>query len=385
MSDSSRPRRIVMIAGEASGDYLGAELAEQIYLRMPNAQLSGLAGERMRAAGVEPIVRVEDVAGMGATELSSTLIPTLRAFQKLRRILKEAPPDLLILIDFADFNLKFAWFARRAGVRVLYYVPPQVWAWRRWRIQALVRRADRLAVVFPFEAEMYERAGGRVSFVGHPMLDRVKPQRDRASVLADLGLSPRSRILAILPGSRRAEIRHLLRPMLDAARVLCADHDLTPVIILASTLSVADLTSTVGSAALEGVQVVERDPYSIVAGSELALVASGTATLETALLGCPMVIAYRLSGASYAIGRVLVHGVDFIGMPNLLAGRALVPELIQHDVTSQNLIRAAEPMLAPSMHAEVAEKLRELRYKMGEPGAAGRVAMMALEMLNETA
>jgi lipid-A-disaccharide synthase len=370
-----------MIAGEASGDHLGADLAGEILARTPDCEIVGMAGERMRAAGVEALVRIEEVAGMGATELAATIGPVITAFRVLRAALRRDPPDLVILIDFADFNLKFAWLAKRACVPVLYYVPPQVWAWRRWRIRTLVKRSDQLAVVFPFEAALYEEAGGRVSFVGHPALDRVKPAQDAAATLARHGFPPRSRLLAILPGSRRGEIRYLLRPMIEAARILCADHDLVPVIALASTLTPDDLRDAVGAARLQGVRIIEGDTYSIIATSVLALVASGTATLETALLGCPMVIAYKMSPLSYAVGRMLIRGVDYIGMPNLLAGRAVVPELIQYDVTPQKLVRAAEPLLASSLHDQIAGELRALREQLGTPGAAARVAAMALDMI----
>jgi lipid-A-disaccharide synthase len=374
-------RRILIVAGEASGDHLGGDVAAQLRALTPNCDIFGVAGEHMRAAGVRPLIKLESVAGMGGTELASTIGPVLSAFRTLVTAIRRKPPDLVILVDFADFNLKLAWFAKRAGVPVLYYVPPQVWAWRRWRIHTLVRRSDRIAVVFPFEAELYAKAGGRVSFVGHPLLDRVATAQDRSSTLAQYGFAPRGRLLAVLPGSRRGEIRHLLRPMLEAARVLAADHDLEPVIALASTLTLEDLRAAAGAEALAGIRVIEGDTYSMIAASEIALVASGTATLEAALLGCPMVIAYKLSALSYLVGRILIKGVDFIGLPNLLAGRRLVPELIQYQVTPVNLVRAAEPLLAPALHSEIATQLRALRERLGPPGAAARVASMALEMI----
>jgi lipid-A-disaccharide synthase len=381
MADQARRRKIMMVAGEASGDQLGADLAAQIHARAPDTEILGMGGERMRAAGVRALVQTEDVAAMGATELAGTVRPIVRAFRTLRAAIRAAPPDLLIPIDFPDFNLKLAWCARRAGARVLYYVAPQVWAWRRWRIRTLVKRSDRLAVVFPFEAEMYEKAGGKVTFVGHPLLDRVKPDQDCAATLKRHGFKPRARLLAILPGSRRGEIRYLLRPLLEAARTLAADHDLEPVIVLANTLTQADLEAVAGAEGLTGVRIIGDDAYSIIAASQLALVASGTATLETALLGCPMVIAYRMSAVSYAIGRMMIGGIDFVGMPNLIAGKALVPELIQYDVTPQKLVRAAEPLLAPSLHEELARELREVRERLGAPGAAGRVAALALDLI----
>jgi lipid-A-disaccharide synthase len=375
-----RRRRVLIVAGEASGDLHGADLTREILARDPSCELSGIAGARMREAGVHPLFKAEDIAGLGVAELASTIRLTLGALRDLRRRLHNEPPDLLILIDFAEFNMILSGVAHRAGVPVLYYITPQVWAWRRGRIGKLMRRADRLAVVFPFEAELFAGAGERVNFVGHPLLDRVKPEQDRPATLARHGFRLRTKLLALMPGSRRGEIHYLLRPMLTAAQVLAGDHDLTPVIVLAPTLTVADLREVAGSA-LDGVRIITEDAYSIIAASELALVASGTATLETALLGCPMVIAYKMSPLTYALGRLLIRGVDFIGMPNLLAGRRIVPELIQWEVTPSKLVRAGEPMLAESLHAEVAGSLKAVAQSLGTAGAAGRVADIALGML----
>jgi lipid-A-disaccharide synthase len=373
-------RRVMVVAGEASGDLHGADLAAQILARDPGCELFGIAGERMRAAGVRALVRTEDIAGLGLAELASTIRRTLGALRQLKTIVRRERPDLVILIDFAEFNMSLARAAKRAGVPVLYYIAPQVWAWRRGRIARIIERADRLAVVLPFEAQLYARAGGRVSFVGHPLLDRVAPVQDRAATLKRHGLPPHARLLALLPGSRRGEVRYLLRPMAEAARVLAADHGLTPVIALAPTLTVAQLREE-GRAALDGIRIVEGDTYSIVAASELALTASGTATLETALLGCPMVVAYKMSPLTYALARVLVRGVDHIAMPNILAGRELVPELIQGRATARNLIRAAENLMVEPLRTETRSALLALRAQLGEPGAAARVAAIALEMM----
>jgi lipid-A-disaccharide synthase len=376
-----KPRRVMIVAGETSGDLHGADFAFQLLARDPSCELFGIAGERMRAAGVRALFRTEDIAGLGLAELTSTIRRTAGAFRSLRRILRRDPPDLVVLIDYAEFNLMLAGSARRAGVPVLYYIMPQVWAWRRGRIGKLVKRAQRMAVVFPFEEGLYARAGGHVKFVGHPLLDRVAPAQDRVATLARHGLKSDARILALLPGSRHAEVGYLLRPLLEAAMVLAAKHGLTPVIALAPTLESAYLREVAGAAALEGVHIIQGDTYSIVAASELALVASGTATLEAALLGCPMVIAYKMSPITYRLARILVRGVDYIGMPNILAGRAIVPELIQGDVTAGQLVRAAEPMLAEPLHGETAAALRAVRASLGEPGAAARVAAIALEMM----
>ena len=375
-----RQRRVMIVAGEASGDLHGADLAAQILARDPECELFGIAGERMRAAGVRALTRTEDIAGLGFVELASTIRRTLGVLRELKATVRRERPDLVILIDFAEFNMSLARAAKRAGVPVLYYITPQVWAWRRGRVARIIERTDRLAVVLPFEAELYAGAGSRVTFVGHPLLDRVAPAQDRAATLKRHGLPAYGRLLALLPGSRRGEVRYLLRPMVEAARVIEADHGLTPVIALAPTLTLAQLREE-GRVSLDGIWVIEGDTYSIVAASELALAASGTATLETALLGCPMVVAYKASPVTYALARMLVRGVDFLAMPNILAGREVVPEFIQGRVNVRNLVRAAENLMIEPLRTETRDALLALRARLGEPGAAARVAAIALEMM----
>jgi lipid-A-disaccharide synthase len=370
----------MIVAGEASGDLHGADLAAQILARDPGCDLFGVAGERMRAAGVRALTRTEDVAGLGLAELTSTIRNTLHVLRELKAMLRSDRPDLVILIDFAEFNMSLAGAAKRAGVPVLYYITPQVWAWRRGRVARIIERTDRLAVVLPFEAEIYAGAGSRVTFVGHPLLDRVAPAQDRPATLKRHALPAHARLLALLPGSRRGEVRYLLRPMVEAARVLEADHGLTPVIALAPTLTLAQLREE-GRVNLDGIRVIEGDTYSVVAASELALAASGTATLETALLGCPMVVAYKMSPLTYALARILVRGVDYIAMPNILAGREVVPELIQGRVNVHNLVRAAENLMVEPLRTETRDALLALRARLGEPGAAARVGAIALEMM----
>jgi lipid-A-disaccharide synthase len=377
---SLRRRRVMIVAGEASGDLHGADLAAQIFARDPECELFGIAGERMRAAGVRALTRTEDIAGLGFVELASTIRRTLGVLRELKATVRRERPDLVILIDFAEFNMSLARAAKRADVPVLYYITPQVWAWRRGRVARIIERTDRLAVVLPFEAELYAGAGSRVTFVGHPLLDRVAPAQDRAATLKRHGLPAYGRLLALLPGSRRGEVRYLLRPMVEAARVIEADHGLTPVIALAPTLTLAQLREE-GRVNLDGIRVIEGDTYSIVAASELALAASGTATLETALLGCPMVVAYKASPLTYALARMLVRGVDFLAMPNILAGREVVPELIQRRVNARNLVRAAENLMVEPLRTETRNALLSLRAGLGEPGAAARVAAIALEMM----
>lgn len=370
----------MIVAGEASGDLHGGDLARNILSFDPTCELFGIAGAQMRAAGVQAIARIEDIHGLGLTELISTIGLSLATLRELRSILHTDRPDLVILIDYAEFNLVLAGIAKRAGVPVLYYITPQVWAWRRGRIKKIVERSTRLAVVLPFEEELYGLAGDRVSFVGHPLLDRVHPAQGRAETLARHGLPPDSRLLALLPGSRRAEVKYILPPMVEAARTLAHDYRLIPVIALAPTLT-PDQLAEQAQVDLEGIRIIQGDTYSIIAASEAALVASGTATLETALLGCPMVIAYKVSPLTYILGRMLITGVNCIGMPNILAGEKIVPELIQGELTARNLIRAAEPLLHDSIRSQTIAKLNSLRSHLGASGAAARVANLALSMM----
>src|SRR5215469_11945015 len=268
-SASRRRPRILIVAGEASGDLHGGDLAQQILTLNPDCDLFGIAGEQMRSAGVRPIVRMEDIHGLGISELASTIGRTVKAFGKLRRTIRHERPDLVILIDYAEFNLILSGVARRGGAKVLYYITPQVWAWRRGRIGKISARADRLAVVLPFEKEIFAAAGQRVSFVGHPLLDRVKPAQDRKATLERHGLPPGARLLALLPGSRPAEVQYMLGEFVSAARILARDHGLTPVVALAPTLTSAQLAGR-GNVDLSGIRIIEGDTYSIIAASELA-------------------------------------------------------------------------------------------------------------------
>jgi lipid-A-disaccharide synthase len=370
----------MIVAGEASGDMHGADLVAEILARDPACEFFGIAGQRMRAAGVQALHRAEDVAGLGLTELASTIQRTVGAMRELRAALRRERPDLLILIDFAEFNMMLARAGKGAGVPVLYYITPQVWAWRRGRVRKLIERADRLAVVLPFEAELFARAGDRAAFVGHPLLDKVKVGQGRTETLARHNLPAGARLLALLPGSRRREIRYLLPPMVAAARILSRERNLVPCLALAHTLDPAELSRQTGID-LGGIHVIQNDTYSIVGASDVALVASGTATLETALLGCPMVIAYKMSAATYLVAKLLVTGVKYIGMPNILAGAEIVPELIQWQVSGRNLAAAAGSLLQEPLRGRTIQALSAIRSQLGAPGAASRVAAMALAMI----
>ncbi len=378
--------RVLLVAGEASGDLRGAELVRELRTLVPDVEVCGVGGERLRAAGMSVTVPAADLSIMGFTEVASRLSTVVRAYRRLRgEILGRGPngrkPDLVLLIDFPDFNLRLAGVAKRAGVPVLYYVSPQVWAWRRYRIKTLARRVDRLAVVFPFEEELY-RGLTEVTFVGHPGLETVRAERSRADVRRALGIEDDRPLVALLPGSRGAEVRELLPPMSAALGKLSAPVHAAVALADESLRDVVDESLRAGGDdRATHLPVLADQTYDLVAAADLVLVASGSASLETALLGRPMVICYRVSPLSYAIARALVR-VPFFGMPNLVLDKRVVPELLQDEVTPERIAAEARGILDdPARAVEIQADLQRVRELLGEPGAAGRAAQIAADMM----
>jgi len=372
----SAARKVLLVAGEASGDMHGAELVTALKRSDPTIEVFGVGGERLRAAGMHILVDTASVATMGLVETFGTLGRLVSAYRQLKRFMVRERPALLVLIDYPEFNLFLAKRAKALGIPVFYYIAPQVWAWRPGRVRKIAQRVDRLGVVFPFEAALYNNGRQFAEFVGHPSLDLVRPTRSREETLARYHLDPARPVLALLPGSRKKELRHLLRPGLDAARRLQADG-WQVVIPLAHTLTRDDLTAALGGVA-PPLPVIENDTYNVVHAADAAIVTSGTATIETALLGRPMVIMYRAASLTFAVARMLVH-VDHIGMPNIILGRSVFPELLQGAVTGVNLAAAVHDVAA--RRDELAAALAELRGMLGQPGAATRAAHMALELM----
>jgi lipid-A-disaccharide synthase len=375
------PRRVLLVAGEASGDLHGADMLRALRTRRPDVEVFGLGGEHLRAAGMHTIADPREVATVGVVEGVGRLRTLLRVYRTLARRLREEKPELCVLIDFPEFNLRLARVARAAGVPVLYYIGPQVWAWRGGRVRKIARLVDRLAVVFPFEAGLYEPWLPGVEFVGHPLLDRVEATRGREETLHLHGLDPGRRTVLLLPGSRAKEIDYILPRMLDAVYGLVTTGDYQFALGLAHTLDRADVEARIHVTGMP-VPVIAGDLYNLIAAADLALVTSGTATLECALLQCPMVIVYRLSPVTWALGRLLVRGVTHVGMPNIVAGREVVPELLQGDVTGPRIAAAARTILEdPARTAAIRAGLGEVRQRLGRGGAADRAAAIAVEMM----
>ncbi len=371
----------MLVVGEASGDVHGAELVKALHKRDAAVKVFGVGGMELQRTDFEELFSVSRLTGMGLVELAGNFRNIWQAYKLMRNALRRRRPGLLILIDFPEFNLRLAKLAKALSIPVLYYVSPQIWAWRRGRVRQIARWVDHMAVIFPFEVPFYEKHGVKVSFVGHPLLDTVYGGGNRDEVLAKLGLNPSERIVALLPGSRRRELSYHLPVMLAAAVQLNQEAATQFVCVRASTVDAQEILAMLAQVNLR-IPIVDQDRYDVVSAADLIWSASGTATLETALLSKPMIIVYRLSWLTYWIARLLVK-VDHIGMVNLIAGERVVPELIQTDLSAERIVQESRKILEnPALRSAIVDKLSKLREKLGAPGAADRVAQLALNMLD---
>ena len=370
----------MLVAGEASGDARGAELVRTLRQRSPDLEVFGMGGANLRQAGMRVVYDVAKVTAVGLSEVLGNLGNLWLAYRLLRRLLLEHRPSLLILIDFPEFNMRLARLARRHGITVLYYISPQVWAWRPYRIRRIAASVDAMAVVFPFEADFYRSFGmEQVTFVGHPLVDVVRAGRDRESSLRGMGLDGARLTVALMPGSRKTEVISLIGPMIEAAGRLARERDVQFILIRANTIERSELERAVAGSPVP-VRIVDGNTYDMLAAADLVWVASGTATLEAGLLKKPMVITYRLAPLSYWLGRLLIR-VNHIGMVNIVAGERVVPELLQSDVTADRILAETRRMLQPEVHRAVVRKLAEVQRLLGPPGAPGRVADMAMALM----
>lgn len=373
----------MIVAGEASGDIYGADLARETIKRDPNLHFFGIGGERMREAGVETLVDSAEMAVVGLVEVLKHFNVIADAFLKLKKILLSAPPDLLILIDYPGFNLRLAKIAKKAGVRVLYYISPQIWAWRQGRVKKIARLVDHMAVILPFEAPFYQRAGVPVTFVGHPMLDMVQVSMQRDQAAASFGLDPNYQIVGLFPGSRRNEIDRLLPVIVESAvRLKQRFPGIQFVLPLASTLNADAITPQLAAAGLEVVITRERI-HDMIRACDAVISVSGTVTLEIALVGTPMVIIYKLSPLTYQLAKRLVK-VPNIGLCNIVAGETVVQELIQDQANPERIATEIERLLTDNSYAgSVSGKLKSIWSKLGNGSASARVAQLAFTMMEK--
>lgn len=381
MAQPRRRRRVMIIAGEASGDLHGAKLVRALQARDDDLAFAGIGGQAMAGAGVEIAVDAAELAVVGITEALFKAPTLLKGLATAKRLLAEAAPDLLILIDFPDFNLRVAAAARKRGIPVLYYISPQIWAWRPGRVRKIGARVDHVAVILPFEADFYRRHDIPVTFVGHPLLDGAAP-----AAAPPVPSDDRPATIGLLPGSREREVVRHLPVMLSAAALLRQTLDPAPQFVVSAASSVAREIVTRSVAehpAAVPCRIVDGGVEQVFQMSRLVVAASGTVTLEAAIAGTPMVIIYKVSPLSYWLGRLLVR-VPHIGLVNLIADREVVPELVQGDASPEKIAAAVRTQWEDPAHlARLRRELAETRRRLGGAGASQRVAAIALAMLQE--
>lgn len=374
----------MLSAGEASGDNYGAmvisSLCENLRQRSSSGlQAFGLGGEKMRLAGCELIVDAHAVAAVGITEIVTHLPDIYRAYRRLVRALRERRPDALVLIDFPDVNFKLARHAHRLGIPVVFFVSPQLWAWKPWRLRLVRRYVTRMLVIFPFEEPFYRERGVNAEFVGHPLAELPQPSISREAFAAKHGLDARKPWIALLPGSRRGEIA-LNAPELARAALILDPAAFEFIVPVASTLSDASVGESFGSDAARMHFVPSTDARAAMLHARASIVASGTATVEAALIGNPFVVVYRVSPLTYAIGKRLVRLKSY-AMVNLIAGKQIVPELIQDDFTAENVVRHIRPLLDDdAARRHMTDDLAQVRRQLhGKNGPAGGTKLGAIE------
>lgn len=378
--------KIFISAGDASGELHAAALVEEIHAREPEVRILGLGGAAMEKAGVEIVVPQEEIAIGGLVEVLGDLRRIVAAWGRTTRALKEERPDLVVLVDSPDFNLPLARRAQRLGIPVLYYISPQIWAWRPRRLAKIARRVDRMAVIFPFEPSFYEGSGVPVEYVGHPLVDRLRSwweERSPAECRRSLGFEEDRPLVALLPGSRRNEVRDTLPLQLAAARELHAREPRARfVLAVAPSIPRETVDAGIAAAALPSMldlSVIENRTYDVLRAADVALAKPGTVTVEVALLGTPLVVAARVNPLTAWIMRRIVRVSSFT-MPNLIAGETIVPEFLQEDADPAKIAEALLERLDPSAATEQREALVRVRGLLGSGGAADRAADIALEM-----
>lgn len=379
-------KKIFIVAGEASGDLHGADLTRALVTLDPEVTVVGMGGEQMRRAGVRLLIDAGDLAPVGLTDVLPRLSALWRAFWQLRRSLGVERPNLLLLIDFPDFNMLLARVSRRIGIPVLYYVSPQVWAWRRGRIQTLKRLVEKMLVIFPFEEAFYREAAVPVAFVGHPMLDRLREVPSREEARRELGCGDSDLIVGLLPGSREGEVRQHLPVLKESVAHIARTAPETRFLLAVAGSLPPRLVETLLQGSNSRIRLVQGQTYQVMRAADLLITASGTATLEAGLLGTPMIIVYRVSQITWWVGKLVVEFPYLgIGMVNLVSGTRVVPELLQTNFTPERVAKTALELLhSPEALAAIRQKLQEVRGRLGEEGASVRAAQEVLKTLQET-
>ncbi len=377
-----RKKKILIVTGEASGDLHGSRLVTALLNLQPTLEIYAVGSMLMGQAGAKILIDSSKLAVVGITEVWGQLPQIFKAYRELKKFIQREGLSLIILIDFPDFNLLLAKVAKRARIPILYYISPQVWAWRKGRVQKIAKLVNKMAVILPFEEDLYKEAGLEAKFVGHPLLDVISGELEKF-------LKEREKIekdhpfIALLPGSRLKEVKSLLPAMLEAAKIIKEKKSTANTLFpIAPSIPRAEVEKILPAALEVPLTLVENQTYWAMAAADLLIVASGTATLEAAILQKPMIIVYHVSLLSYIIGRALVK-VKFIGLVNIIAGKKIVPELLQREVRGDLIATEALRILdEEGYRREMLGNLAVVKERLGTPGAAQRVAQMALEMIN---
>ena len=368
--------RIMISCGEPSGDLYAGALAAELRARLPSVEIVGLGGPRLQAAGATLSGHFAGLTVTGLTEVVAVLPRSWRMYRRLVSDARARRPDVFVAIDFSGFNFRLMAALRRLGIPVVYYVSPQVWAWRSHRIQTMKRLVDKVLVIFPFEASVYERAGVPVQFVGHPLVDLARAEKPRTPFLGGLGLRPDAPTVALLPGSRPNELQRIATTMAESAAIIRARVSGVQFVVARAP----NLPDLLFAPFPPDVAIVEGKTDDVLAASDVVITASGTATVQAALHGKPMVVVYRVSPLTYRLGKPFVK-LDTYAMVNLVAGRRIVPELIQMDFTAERVADEAIALLTDTdRHARTRDALRDVCQRLGTPGASGRAADAILEV-----
>lgn len=390
-------KKLFIVAGDPSGDLHGANLVTALREISSQIEINGLGGERMERAGVRLLYRLTELAIVGFSEAINNIRALRQIYIKTEEFLKKEKPDIIVLIDYPGFNLRLAGLAKRLKIPLIYYIGPQIWAWRRGRIKDIAELVNKMLVIFPFEEETYRKAGVDVSFVGHPLLDTIQPTKSKEEVCRKYGLDPNFPIIGLMPGSRKQEIERLLSVMLEASRRIAENRKVQFVLPLAGNIPMNYIKERITEFEKNRLNrtkisksqkekkpplpilVVRDEDYNIRRTLTLALVASGTATLENACLGIPMIIIYKVSLFSYLLARLLIR-IPRIGLANIVAGKRVVPEFIQQKARAKEIAKVACHWLSnPGLMRETRKELKRVKEKLGTPGASKRAAKIILE------
>ena len=367
-----KPFRVMIIAGEASGDLHGSGVVRELKRRDPDCIIYGIGGDKMRAEGMELIFNVREISVMGFWEVLQHL-PLLKSVERtLQAVLKVKKPDVLLLIDYPGFNLRFARAAHALGIKIVYYISPQVWAWKSGRVKKMKELIDKMLVVFPFEEEIYKKENIDVEFVGNPLLEVFTEPQEKREYCKRYSLDENKPILGLFPGSRTQELERIFPAMLGAARILHKQAGVQTLVGVSSILNFEYVKTFIRNDF--PVQLIQNATYDVMKNSDVALVTSGTATLETAYYQTPMIVVYKTSWFSYLLGRMLVR-IKNIGLVNIIAGEQIVPEMLQSKVTPQRLAQEIFKMLEDKdMCRNISNKLSKVKERLGTKGASARVA-----------